>query len=468
MRFRFRRLIYFLLLIVSLIIPYQLYIITHKSVNFQSPFLIIHLKNRTYRILSSSFKYNSRESYLNFAYFNVEQRSRVLYIDYLYDIPVSSQWQSSGHLYPIQIAQFGLSHWSRLKLNSKTQQNHIHRFERIQPNKNDYCSTWHIIKNKIILSNTFIHFTISSNCSLHFQFLNNNIELIYSTMIINDLKSPTKIIIPLKGFPRQVNRHMLIDIEKSIQKLHLIKNDFIKIRICGEPNSFVNQLIIGNQTLYNQQAFYSATRWLLNTQDFKTGCWFIYVKRNYGNHHQYHLRMPWCSAMAQGQAASLLIRLYTLTNDIQHFSAIRRAIQPLWSSNMTRAYFNNRFLWLEEYPLESPAKGLFVLNGCLYALIGIIDAHTIDPQSYLLELINEIIISLQYMLPHYIHSKISNWSLYDLSHITMQSKINTASDSYHLVHITLLQCLSQLFKKTNVSTSQLFDLYARRFISAIS
>jgi len=119
-------------------------------------------------------------------------------------------------------------------------------------------------------------------------------------MIINQLQTPTKIIIPLQGSPRQVNRYMLIDIEKSIKKSLLFKNDLIKIRVCGKSYSFVNQLIIGNQTLYNQHAFYSATQWLLNTQDFKTGCWFIYIKRNFGNHHQYHLRMPWCSAMAQG------------------------------------------------------------------------------------------------------------------------------------------------------------------------
>jgi hypothetical protein len=78
-----------------------------------------------------------------------------------------------------------------------------------------------------------------------------------------------------------------------------------------------------------------------------------------------------------------------------------------------------------------------------------------------------MIFSLHHMLPYYIHPNISNWSLYDLSHITMKTKINTASYSYHLVHITLLQCLSQLFKKTNFSTSKLFDFYARRFISAI-
>ncbi|CAF3010631.1 unnamed protein product [Rotaria socialis] len=468
MRCRVRRLIFFLLAIVSLVILYQLIGKGPQTINDQSPFIIIHAKNHTYRILSSNFKYNSRESYLNFAYFNVEQRSRVLHIDYFYDIPVSSQWQLNGHLYPIQIAQFGLSHWSRLKLNTKIKQNHVYRFERIKPNKDNYCSSWNMIKNRIDLSNTFIHFAISSNCSLHIQFLDNDIELIYSTRKINDSKTSRKIIIPLTGFPRQVNRYMKIDIRKSIDNLFLSKSDFIKIRICGEPNSFVNELIVGNQTLYNQQAFYSVTRWLLHSQDLKTGCWFIHVKRTYGNHHQYRIRVPWCSAMAQGQAASLLVRLYSLTNDIQHLSAVRRAIQPLWSSNITRAYFNNRYLWLEEYPLESPAEGLFVLNGCLYALLGVIDVHTIDPQSYLLELINEMANSLHHMLPYYIHPKVSNWSLYDLSHITLQSKRNSATYSYHLVHIILLQCLSQIFRETNFSTSQLFDSYVQRFLSAIS
>ena len=168
-----------------------------------------------------------------------------------------------------------------------------------------------------------------------------------------------------------------------------------------------------------------------------------------------------------GQAASLLVRLYSVTKNHQHLEAIRRATRPLWSSNMTRAYFNDRFLWLEEYPLESSNKGLFVLNGCLYALIGLIDAHTVDPQPYLSELIDQMVNSLHRMLPYYIHPTISNWSLYDLSHITMKSELNPASYSYHLVHITLLQCLSEIFEKTNLSLSQFFDSYARRFLSAL-
>ena len=130
-------------------------------------------------------------------------------------------------------------------------------------------------------------------------------------------------------------------------------------------------LVIINNTKY---LFLGVRRWLkvcpihlFNESRFNTSCFYV------------------------GQATSLLVRLYIQTKNDEYLKAIRRAVQTLWSSNSTRAYFQNRFVWLEEYPFKSMNKGLFVLNGCLYALIGIIDVYTIDPQDYLFELINEII-----------------------------------------------------------------------------
>ena len=144
-----------------------------------------------------------------------------------------------------------------------------------------------------------MHFTITSNTTFHIQFVWNNIELIYSTKAN---ETSTEIRIPIEGAPRSVNRHMIIDIEKSTKKSLSFKSDRMKIRVCGPSNSRITQLIIGNQTLFNEQAFYSTIRWLLNTQDKQTGCWFIHIQRKSGHrhHHQYSLRMPWCSAMAQG------------------------------------------------------------------------------------------------------------------------------------------------------------------------
>jgi hypothetical protein len=173
-----------------------------------------------------------------------------------------------------------------------------------------------------------------------------------------------------------------------------------------------------------------------------------------------------CELFNLGQAASLLVRLYSRTRNIEHLLALRRAVQPLWSSNRTRAYFNSRYLWLEEYPLSTPERGLFVLNGCLYALLGLVDVQTMDPQPHLSALINELLSSLNKMLPLYVDPHRSNWSLYDISHLTIGSKRNSASFAYHLVHITLLQCLSEVFRQSHASASNLFDQYARLFRSA--
>ncbi|KAA3681464.1 uncharacterized protein DEA37_0003400 [Paragonimus westermani] len=49
---------------------------------------------------------------------DVEKRRHVKYISADIGVPISGQWNPNGHLYPVQIAQFGLSHfskWTRLK-----------------------------------------------------------------------------------------------------------------------------------------------------------------------------------------------------------------------------------------------------------------------------------------------------------------------------------------------------------------
>lgn len=167
----------------------------------------------------------------------------------------------------------------------------------------------------------------------------------------------------------------------------------------------------------------------------------------------------------EGQAISLLVRRYIQTKNLDYLQAIRRAMQPLWSSNMTHAYFQNRFVWLEEYPLEKPAQGLFVLNGGLYALMGLLDAQSIDPHEQWSSLIDDLRLSLHALLPHYIDPNQSNWSLYDLGHLTLGLPVNVASFSYHLVHINLLQSLKSLFQSSHSDTSTFLDDYIQRFRS---
>lgn len=50
---------------------------------------------------------------MTFENYNVEVRDRVKCISGIDGVPISTQWESQGYYYPTQIAQFGLSHYSK-------------------------------------------------------------------------------------------------------------------------------------------------------------------------------------------------------------------------------------------------------------------------------------------------------------------------------------------------------------------
>lgn len=50
---------------------------------------------------------------MHFENYNVEIRDRVKCISAIDGVPISTQWESQGYYYPTQIAQFGLSHYSK-------------------------------------------------------------------------------------------------------------------------------------------------------------------------------------------------------------------------------------------------------------------------------------------------------------------------------------------------------------------
>src|SRR5439155_4618703 len=83
--------------------------------------------------------------------------------------------------------------------------------------------------------------------------------------------------------------------------------------------------------------------------------------------HTFRLRPPWVSAMAQGEGASLLVRLFSETGDERFAEAARRALQPMAvpvADGGVRATLDGG--WLpEEYPTTPPS---LVLNGGIFAL----------------------------------------------------------------------------------------------------
>jgi hypothetical protein len=84
------------------------------------------------------------------------------------------------------------------------------------------------------------------------------------------------------------------------------------------------------------------------------------------------LRSPWPSAIAQGTAMSLLTRAYLITHDSRYWAASARALQPFHratrNGGVLGSFGGQR--WYEEYP---GAKPTHVLNGFMFALIGLYD-----------------------------------------------------------------------------------------------
>ena len=86
---------------------------------------------------------------------------------------------------------------------------------------------------------------------------------------------------------------------------------------------------------------------------------------------KYRLEPPWCSALAQGQAASVFVRAYMRGGDERFAVAARKAIAPLLpASTSGLVAVTPDGVVPEEAPSDPPS---LILNGWIYALWGLWD-----------------------------------------------------------------------------------------------
>ncbi len=140
------------------------------------------------------------------------------------------------------------------------------------------------------------------------------------------------------------------------------------------------------------------------------------------------------SAMAQGQAASLLCRTYSVFGTRAYLVAAVRAIalmlQPVRSGGT--AHNDAGDLVLEEVPSAAPRT---ILNGWIFAIYGLYDLQLTQSSSDLLRALHSTLESLVRWLPRY---DAGFWSLYDTSGAL-------ASPFYHRLHIAQLHLLAMTF-----------------------
>ncbi|XP_038670899.1 D-glucuronyl C5-epimerase-like [Scyliorhinus canicula] len=435
--------------------------------------------------------------FMSFEGYNVEVRDRVKCISGVEGVPLSTQWGPQGYFYPIQIAQYGLSHYSK-NLTEKPPHAEVYEIAE-KRDKGTRQNDWTVPKGCTV--STVFDKTRSSNVkqfttaessdgvylmlgngkdfiiSFDIKFLTNgSISVVLETTEKNQLftihyVTNTQLIAfkdkdiyygigPRTGW-NTITRDLITDLKKGVglSNTKAVKQTKIMpkkvIKLVAKGKGFIDNITIA--TTAHMPAFFAASDWLVRNQDEKGG-WPIMVTRKLGEGFK-SLEPGWYSAMAQGQAMSTLVRAYLLTKEQVYLNSALRAIVPYTlksEDHGVKAVFMNKYDWYEEYP-TFPSS--FVLNGFIYSLLGLYDLKETAGEKLGQEakkLYERGMESLKAMLPLY---DTGSGTIYDLRHFMLGTAPNLARWDYHTTHINQLQLLS------TVDDAPIFKEFLKRWKS---
>lgn len=432
--------------------------------------------------------YNSRGVFTHFQNYKVEERDRVKCLTASEGVPLSTQWNSRGYYYPTQIAQYGLSHYSKnltepkpiitavneiknitswlgavnskLKVaNDITVGSDVLKFG-IARGKNitvkcNYSSSFHLdvdlklnFANKGAFIVTILSLTDNQIYNLQYDCSNRLIDVQGNT-IIHGMKCTDEFVW------KKLNRDLLIDIQKGIMfktkvKLKIARSSYTITAITLKGSGAIDNLTLA--TSDHMAQFYAAVKWFVKYQDNLTGGWANPVARRMSGIKQ--LNPGWYSAMGQGHGMSLLARAYHHSGgDKKYLLTALKSLRPFQKSSKTGgvlAMYLDRIPWYEEYPTNPPT---LVLNGFIYSLIGLYDLMSILPRELSTEvqrLYNQGMDSLKTLLLAY---DTGSGSTYDLRHHATGKAPLLARWDYHAIHVNQLLLLSTIDKSEIISST---------------
>jgi hypothetical protein len=165
---------------------------------------------------------------------------------------------------------------------------------------------------------------------------------------------------------------------------------------------------------------------------------------------KYGLEPPWCSALTQGQAASVLVRAWIRTGDDRFAEHARTAIRPL--TGVAPAFrllvYTADGPALEECRTATPSH---VLNGWIYALWGLADVATALGDEQARKTFEDSTYALIRQLPTYDLGWRSLYSRYRLP------APDIAKPFYHRLHVAQLIAMSRLTRQKE------FELVAKQW-----
>ena len=171
--------------------------------------------------------------------------------------------------------------------------------------------------------------------------------------------------------------------------------------------------------------------------------------------HTYPIDPPWISAMAQGEGASLLARLYLRTGEERYAEAAARALKPLaipTAEGGVLVRLPDGGPFYEEYPTNPPS---YVLNGGIFAIWGLLDVGLALGRD---DLVGEFDASVDALARNIDRWDTGYWSLYDL--FPQPLVRNVASSAYHALHVTQLRGMQLIAPRAELAeAADRFEAY---------
>jgi hypothetical protein len=151
--------------------------------------------------------------------------------------------------------------------------------------------------------------------------------------------------------------------------------------------------------------------------------------------HTFPLRAPWISSMAQGEGASLLVRIHQEGGEERYAEAARMALEPLFVRTPDGGAMEllGGSPFPEEYPTVPPS---FVLNGGIFSLWGLYDVGRALGDERATAAFEAGLTTLTTNLHRW---DTGWWSVYDLY---PHPRRNIASFAYHQLHIDQLRAMA--------------------------
>ncbi|XP_062592168.1 D-glucuronyl C5-epimerase-like [Saccostrea cucullata] len=428
--------------------------------------------------------YHPSGVFMAFDQYSVEDRNRVKCVSGIEGVPISTQWERKGHYYPIQIAQYGLSHYSKYLTQPRP------KIKVLEDGEQTDVSEWLLpdrkseirsrMDDRITVDNGVVEFKTSTNMknpgiskstegeristlSMDIMFINNgsvtvllqtgdgNLFRVHYVLSDNIIKLEGKDLYygigsHKKGKWIHLTRQVMVDFQKGLT-LRFSKNRSNKIKsaahiaaICVRGHGIMDNVTLRSHA--HKDLFFDAASYFVRHQDSKGG-WPVKVTRKLIPEVM-ELEPGWYSAMGQGQAISLLVRAYVASKDRTYLETAGKALDIFdipSSEGGVLAKFLGKFDWYEEYP-TTPSS--FVLNGFIYSLFGLYDLKEMSTGSIrekAAKLYEKGMRTLKAMLLIF---DSGTGTFYDLRHITAGLAPNRARWDYHKVHIKQLYILIEL------------------------